>query len=342
MTDTMRVVLAGCGGISGAWLKALRDIPAVRIVGLVDLDEDAAQRRKAEFGLDAEVDTSLEKALDRLRPDAVFDCTVPEAHRGVVLAALARGCHVLGEKPLADSMESAREMVQAAQSARRTYAVIQNRRYDARIRRLRSWLSTGVLGPLTTVNSDFYIGAHFGGFRDRMRHVLILDMAIHTFDAARFLSGANPVAVTCREWNPPGSWYDHDASAVAVFEMTGGIVYCYRGSWCSEGLSTTWESDWRIIGQRGSARWDGAEEMRAEVVTGRGPFLSGVERRTITAPEEPGMDGGHAGQIADFARCVMEGRTPETVCTDNIWSLAMVFAAVESAGTGRTVPVRAL
>ena len=67
-------------------------------------------------------------------------------------------------------------------------------------------------------------------------------MAIHTFDMARFISGADPVAVYCKEWNPSGSWYDHDASAIAIFEMTGGIVYTYRGSWCAEGLNTTWES----------------------------------------------------------------------------------------------------
>ena len=80
-------------------------------------------------------------------------------------------------------------------------------------------MQSGAVGPLTTVNCDFYIGAHFGGFRDRMEHVLLLDMAIHTFDQARFIMGADPVSVYCNEWNPAGSWYDHDASAIAIFEM---------------------------------------------------------------------------------------------------------------------------
>jgi predicted dehydrogenase len=75
------------------------------------------------------------------------------------------------------------------------------------------------------VNADFYIGAHFGGFRDQMQHVLLLDMAIHSFDQARMVMQADPVSVYCREWNPKGSWYQHGASVVAVFEMTGGIVY---------------------------------------------------------------------------------------------------------------------
>ena len=45
--------------------------------------------------------------------------------------------------------------------------------------------------------------------------------------------------------------------------------------------------------------------------------------------------------IEEFVRCVRTGETPETVCTDNIKSLAMVFAAIESAETGKRVEVRA-
>jgi len=92
MNDGVRAVLVGCGGISGAWLKSFPGIPGLRIVGYVDLDPDAARRRKDEFGpADAEVGTDLASMLDRTRPDAVFDCTVPEAHRSVVLTALRAG-----------------------------------------------------------------------------------------------------------------------------------------------------------------------------------------------------------------------------------------------------------
>ena len=117
-----------------------------------------------------------------------------------------------------------------------------------------------------------------------MEHVLLLDMAIHTFDAARLIAGADPVAVYCKEWNPPGSWYDHDASAVAVFEMSGGIVYTYRGSWCAEGLNTSWECDWRVIGTQGSVTWDGAEAFSAQVISETGAFRSEYDDVEIPEP----------------------------------------------------------
>ncbi len=341
MADKLKVVLAGCGGISGAWLRPAKEIDDLEIVGLVDIDEDAAKRRKEEFELPNAVTSSdLETVLGSLKPDIVFDCTVPEAHVQVTLAALKHGCHVLGEKPLADSMENARKMVSAARQAGKLYAVIQNRRYQPQIRALRALLDSGRLGDLTTLNSDFYIGAHFGGFRDHMRHVLILDMAIHTFDAARFISGADPVAVYCREWNPKGSWYDHDASAMAVFEMDNGIVYNYRGSWCAEGLNTTWESNWRVQCVNGCVTWDGGDGFRAQAVAETGGFFSKWEDLPVEVPETE-KQGGHGGIIGDFVRCVRTGDTPETVCTDNIKSLAMVFGAIESAETGKRVVIEA-
>jgi predicted dehydrogenase len=340
MAEALTAVLAGCGNITRAWLDAIRDMPGLRMVGFVDLNEAAAQGRAAEYGwTEAAIGTDLGAMLDQVRTDVVFDCTVPEAHMGVTLAALAQGCHVLGEKPLADTLAHAREMVTASQAAGKTYAVIQNRRYDANIRRLAAFLASGAIGEITTINSDFYIGAHFGGFRDRMRHVLLLDMAIHTFDAARLLCSADPTGVYCHEWNPDGSWYDHDASAVACFEMTRGIVYTYRGSWCAEGLNTPWEAEWRIVGTRGSVSWDGATGFRAQVVARSGGFRSEMQDVELPPYECPEQAGGHAGVIRNFVRCIQTGATPETVCTDNIKSLAMVFGAVQSAEEGRHVSI---
>lgn len=341
MGDKLRVVHVGCGGISKGWFKAATENPAVEVAGIVDLREEAARQRATEFNLTgAAIGIDLKAMLRKVKPDIVFDCTIPEAHVDVVITALRAGCHVLGEKPLADSMANARRMVAAAQKADKLYAVMQNRRYDPRIRRLRAFLDSGAIGTPTTFHSDFFIGAHFGGFRDRLRHVLLLDMAIHSFDEGRFISGADPVAVYCREWNPAGSWYDHDASAVATFEMSNGLVYTYRGSWCAEGLNTSWQCDWRILGPQGTVTWDGSNVFQAQVVAKTGGFLS--EMRAVEVPEvDPaGKTDGHQGCINDFIRCVQTGAVPETICTDNIKSLAMVFGAVESAETGRRVEIK--
>ncbi len=344
---TLRTVLVGCGRISATWLKIAQQVPEIEIVGLVDLVEGAAARRAQEFGLTgARVGTDLARLLDQTQPALVFNCTAPEAHVATSLTALERGCHVLSEKPMAVSLEGALRLVAAAAEAQRLMAVTQNRRYETYVRRLRALRLSGALGPLTTLDSDHYMGNHFGGFRDEMEHPLLLDMAIHTFDAARCISGAEPVAVYCKEWNPLGSWYAHGASAVAIFEMSNGLVYTYRGSWCSEGLNTGPQAAWRLVGTQGSATWDSFETLQAEVVSQVGGFAttgklqSNFRAVEVPPPDDEGKTGGHLALMREFVQCVRDGGQPETAAAANLPSLAMVFAAIESADTGRTVDVK--
>lgn len=333
-TTPITAVLVGCGGISNAWLTAIATCDDVRVVGLVDLDPAQAERRREQYGLEARIFSDLTEALQTLDPQVVFDCTVPPAHEVVATTALAHGCHVLGEKPLAADLAAAKRVVAAAEAAGRIHAVIQNRRYLPDILRFRDVLQSGTIGAVEGLHADFFLGPHFGGFREEMDHVLLVDMAIHTFDQARLLLGdAVPESVQCIEWNPPGSWFRHGANALCVFTFSGGCTFTYRGSWCAEGCGTSWECDWRATGRDGSALWDGGKSITGERIVERGrpgKWVSAFE--PIAVPAERSLEHqGHAGVIREFCDCVHTGGTPQTVCTDNIISLAMVEAAVQSA-----------
>ncbi|KAB8140461.1 Gfo/Idh/MocA family oxidoreductase [Chloroflexia bacterium SDU3-3] len=334
--STFTALLVGAGGMGQAWAKNLHAHPDVRIGGWVDIQPGAAAKAAQKLELPPlHADTDLASAIAAVRPDFVVDVTIPEAHHDVTLAALAAGLPVLGEKPMATSMEQARAMVAAAERAGKLYMVSQSRRYDGRLHAFRQLIDQHT-GPLGILNSDFYIGAHFGGFRDAMPSPLILDMAIHTFDAARYLCDADPVAVYCEEFNPPWSWYSGDASATAIFEMSGGLRYTYRGSWCAEGRPTSWEAEWRAVGPKGTATWDGTGAPSADVVEQPGGFVAQTGPRSLAVPE---VAGGIAGSLADFLRALDTGATPMGECHDNIKSLAMVFAAMESARSGQRVSI---
>ncbi len=338
----LKVVLVGCGSIAGLWLEVVQKHPewAVRYVGFVDARIEAAENFAARYAVpDVLVSTDLEVVLRQTQPDIVFDCTPPDYHHATTLTALAHGCHVLGEKPLATSLELARDMIAAAEKAGRCYGVMQNRRFDPNLLRLKRLIHSGEIGAITTLHCDFFNAPHFIGFRETMPHPLLFDMAIHTFDAARYLLNADPVAVYCHEWNPSGTQFAHGASAVAVFEMTGGIVYTYRGSWAAEGVMTTWEAEWRALGENGSATWDGAAHYRAQKISATGGFFNEFAEVELP-PLETLPAAHHAGGIEDFIRAVRTGGTPLNTGSENIKSLAMVFAAIESAETGQRVAVR--
>jgi predicted dehydrogenase len=313
----------------------------VEVVGLVDIDRAAAERLKAEFSLAAQTGTDLDAMLTATKPELLFDVVVPSARRDVVLTGLRHGCHVLTEKPMAASLDQARELVAAARAAGRIHAVVQNRRYIEGVRRIRETIASGALGELTALHADFFIGAHFGGFREDMDDVLLLDMAIHTLDAARFMSGADPVAVYCQETNPRGSWYRHGAAANAIFEFSGDVTFTYRGSWVAEGATTSWESIWRVIGTSGTLLWDGADAFQLKQVADNSGFLRPLQDAAVSPPPHPSQTHGHASVIAEFLDAIETGRQPETAGPDNIKSLAMVFAAIESARTRQRVLIAA-
>ena len=334
---TYRALIVGAGGMGRAWGRNLTEYERTEVAGWVDIRADAAVSAAAELGLTGiHTGDDLAAAVEKTQPDFVVDVTVPEAHRDVTVAALGMGLPVIGEKPMAHSMEAAREMVAASERAGRLYMVSQSRRYDARIQAFKTLIEAEV-GEPGILNSDFYIGAHFGGFRDEMPSPLVLDMAIHTFDAARYLCGLDPVAVYCEEFNPPWSWYRGDACATAIFEMSGGLRYTYRGSWCSEGRHTSWESEWRAVGPKGTATWDGHGAPIADRVIRHGGFHADFE--TVEADVADGVPSGIAGSIRDFVRALDTGETPMGECHDNIKSLAMVFGAIESARSGRRVSI---
>jgi predicted dehydrogenase len=119
--------------------------------------------------------------------------------------------------------------------------------------------------------------------------------------------------------------------------MSNDIVYTYRGSWCAEGCNTSWNSSWRIIGERGTVLWDGENGFACQVVEGNTGFARPT--RPVEVPREcpAELTQGHNSIIQEFLDAVAGKRAPETVCTDNIKSLAMVHGAVKSAETGRRV-----
>jgi predicted dehydrogenase len=118
--------------------------------------------------------------------------------------------------------------------------------------------------------------------------------------------------------------------------MTGGIIFNYRGSWCGEGYHTPWAGTWRIIGAKGTCLWT-EDQPRAEVVIGEEGFSR--EKKEVFAEEVPLESVGHEGCIGEFLDCVRNGGRPQTLCEDNIKSLAMVFGAIESNKAKRPVQI---
>ncbi|NUO97191.1 MAG: Gfo/Idh/MocA family oxidoreductase [Nonomuraea sp.] len=309
-----------------AWMRALTASDDVELVGVADLDTELAQEAVREIGGDALVGSSLTEILAPAAPDAVVNVTVPAAHGPVNTEALFAGLPVLCEKPAAPTLAEALVQVAAAEATGQLLMISQSRRYFSALAEYRARLTElGTVGMLTT---GFFRGPRFGGFRDEMEQPLLVDMAIHAFDTARYLLGSEPVSVVCESWNPAWSWYRGDAAATATFLFDDGARYVFTGSWCAEGLETSWNGTWRATGSQGAATWDGEDRVTSSV-SGAADVPRGGEEQI-------------AGALAEFIAALRTGTQPSGSIGRNLRSLAMVEAAVRSAGSGERVDIARL
>ena len=326
-TTPVRMILVGAGGMGKNWMSVLSANPHAELVGVVDLDLSAARSALVEVGLShVPVATSVSALAAETGAHAVVNVTVPAAHHPVNVEALFAGLPVLCEKPAAPTVSQALSLAASAEVSGQLLMISQSRRYFQTLSAFKTRISeVGDVGLMTT---EFYKGPHFGGFREDMDHVLLIDMAIHAFDVARYLLGQDPVAVYCDEFNPSWSWYRVDAAATAVFEMSGGTRYLFNGSWCSGGLETSWNGNWRVSGSLGSARWDGHNSPTVELVTPEASVALAVED---AEPEQI------AGSLAEFIDALRTGKVPSGEIHSNVLSLAMVEAAIKSAESRQRV-----
>ncbi len=325
-TGPVPVILVGAGFWGGEWLKSLPDATAVKLVGFVDQVPELLAAAVAEHGLvDVVTGSSLADVAAQTGAVAIINATPHDAHLPVTTEALSLGLHVLGEKPLASTLEQAFQLVRAADAAQLLFMVGQSRSYIDHLFAIKAAITSAP----ASLSQRFLGRAGEGtGFRHTMQSPLLTDMSIHHFDAARLVLGQEPVWVHCVESNPPYSWFAGAAVAQATFGMSDGTVYDYEGSWVELGKQTSWNAEWSISTSEGSIAWNGEDAAIATSADGDHP-LSGTSAHGEYL----------VGAATAFAEALHSGTEPRGTARENVASLAMVHAALESSRTGARVDV---
>ncbi len=229
---TLRIGVIGAGSIGQLRARTVRDSPAASLVATCDISAEAAGAAAAGHGA---VVTDLDAFL-AVPMDAVIISSPIQLHEEQALRAFERGLHVLCEKPLSNSVDSARRIVAAAQSAGRVLAVGFNLRYFDAIRFARRVVLDGTIGELDHVR---LFGGHTGlaNFRADWQFRApvsgggaTMDVGIHMSDLGRyFLGDITEVygALSERVWRIPGS----EDNALAVFRNPAGVSASYQATW---------------------------------------------------------------------------------------------------------------
>jgi predicted dehydrogenase len=331
----MRIIQVGVGGYGRTWLDTVQQLSSrVCHVSLVDTDAEALNAAGERLRIPATARfSSIADALAHVDADAVLCVVPPEHHAGVISAALAAGRHVLSEKPLADSMVSARALASQAEAVGRVLMVSQKGRFHPWVRRFRYAVTSEEVGVVSHLTLHyraplFQWGA--SGFRHRMDDPLLIEMSIHHFDLLRALTGREPIDVRGRSWNAPGSGFAGDIAASLCFTMSGGLPVIYEGYCRSSGDLTSWYGDIRAEGDTGTVTM----VHPSLYIAGRG-----ADQMHVAAPRQDLMrvgdlQDGQLRTLTEFVDAIEGGREPESSAAANLGSLAMLFAAVDACRTG--------
>jgi len=152
MDNTITIGVIGLG--RSGWelhAKPLHGLPGYRVGAVCDASAPRLARAAEEFGARP---YAAPQALIEDRDVALVVVAVPGSlHASLAIAALESGKHVVVEKPMANTLAEADEMLAAARTSGRTLTVFHNRRWDPDYRMLKSLVERGELGGLLTIDS---------------------------------------------------------------------------------------------------------------------------------------------------------------------------------------------
>ena len=134
----IRTAVVGAGYVANHHLRALRDLPFVDIVGIAD--QDASRAAQAAVKFSAVVAYGNLADMLASKPDVVHVLTPPASHCALAVEALEAGCHVLVEKPMADTAEECDRMIAAARANGRILSVNHSARFDPVVLRAAEWV----------------------------------------------------------------------------------------------------------------------------------------------------------------------------------------------------------
>jgi predicted dehydrogenase len=230
----MRFGVIGAGVIGQMRARSVALHPGDEVAAISDPNVEAA--RVAAAGTQARVEADHRAFLSDGKVEAVIVSTPVQLHEAIILEALSAGKHVLCEKPLSNSPESCRRILEAARRSGKHVAVGFNHRFYPAFLFMKQAIEAGRIGKLDEVRT---YGGHDGlhNFRADWMYKrphsgggAMMDVGIHMTDLARWMAGdvveAYGVAGE-NVWHVEGS----EDRALAVFKTAGGAPIQYGASW---------------------------------------------------------------------------------------------------------------
>ncbi|MBM3953448.1 MAG: Gfo/Idh/MocA family oxidoreductase [Planctomycetes bacterium] len=355
MSAPIRVLVVGCGHMGTSHARAYEKLDGFELAGVVSRGAASRQKLLADLGVDRPQFDDFGTALAAVRPDAVSINTYPDTHYDYASRALAAGCHVFLEKPMAETVEQARALAAAARAARKKLVI----GYILRVHP--TWarfveIASGLGRPLVmrmNLNQQSS-GPQWQTHKMLMQSMSpIVDCGVHYVDVMCKMTRSRPVRVSAigarlTDDLPPGM-YNYGQLQVSFAD---GSVGWYEAGW-GPMMSETAYFVKDVVGPKGCVSITGVREGDAasdDVNAHSKAALLKVHHADLDATgafarkdewigfaDEPDHDGLCELEQRSFLDAIRRDVDLSDHHEDGVNSLRIVLAADESFRTGRTV-----
>jgi 1,5-anhydro-D-fructose reductase (1,5-anhydro-D-mannitol-forming) len=327
----LRWGIIGAGTIGREWMApAIAAQPDGMLAAIASSDPERAARFAEDLGI-PNAHRSVDDLLADPDIDVVYISTTNEWHKPQTLAAAAAGKHVLCEKPLALTLEDAREMMAACAEVGVVMGTNHHLRNAGTHRKMQELVANGAIGQVQSarVFHAVYLPSHLQGWRVRRPDSgggVIFDITVHDADTLRFVLGdeiESVVAMTATQGMAQAGLED---TVMGVMRFEGGALAQFHDSFVARPPFTGLE----VHGTEGS--------IYGRAVMTQQPIGTVILHRDGEEEEIPVVhENLYERSVRRFNAAVRGEGAPAATAEDGVRSLAVALAVREAAKTGQAV-----
>lgn len=342
MKDKVRVGLIGSQFISTIHADALRRCPHAELAAVASPTPEHVRSFAATHGIPRSF-TDYRELLAQPDIDMVVVGVPNDWHCRVTVDAAAAGKHVVMEKPLCLNLAEADRMIAACRQAGVKLMYAEELCFAPKYVRLKQLLDSGALGQPTLIKqSEKHDGPHAAHFWDVQRSGggVTMDMGCHAIEFFRWMLGRPPIKSVYAQMNTQvhGAKTRGEDNAILIVEFANGVTGLAEESWTKLGGM---DDRAEVHGSQGVAYADLLHGNSIETYSAAG-YDYAVEKAGSTRGwsftiYEEAWNYGFPQEMAHFVDCVRRDLTPAVTGEDGRAVLEALFAAYESARTGRKV-----
>lgn len=307
----VKVAVIGAGVMGENHIRVYSKLKDAELVGIADVSKERVNALAQKYGTKAYTDY---KEMFSEKPDAVSIAVPTVMHRDVALSAMNAGINVLLEKPIADTLQNADEIILKADEKNVKLMIGHIERFNPVILKLKDEIKSGNLGKIVAMSS-----VRVGPYNPRIRDVgIITDLGVHDIDVMSYLYEEKIRKVQA-----------YAGSVIHKFEDYASIMLGYSNGNCGI-IETNWLTPHKtrtltVTGTKAIAYADYIEQT-LRICDARGETNLKVEKK------EP-----LANELEHYLRCVKEDADPMVSGSNGRNALEVAIAAIKSYKEDKTI-----